>query len=171
MDFKKHNFFKNFAGENSKDDLILFGFLAVAFSVLIVMNSVENKKNEIAVNEVPPVRQIASSNQLSEDFEKLKLKIKIPLERELQLMNQEERMSFLLENAHQTLRFKKFVQDHPWSKEKGFRFFLDCALNPEAVRSYRAQCWSSAQGLYYEVFNKELNPEIAPLKILRTARQ
>jgi hypothetical protein len=117
------------------------------------------------------VSGLGTDGELRKEFEKFRDRVKIPLEKELQMMSSGEKIHALMESAHQTLRFRRFLEEHSWSKEEGFRFFLNCALNSEVLRSYRAECWNSAQTLYYEVFGKQLNSQIAPVTILRVARR
>lgn len=152
----------------NKDDLILIGILFVAMAILVSLSFSKSKAEGLEGE-----RGITATYQPEQlhEIEKMQGSIQVPIEKKLLELGDEEQMKLLLENAHQVLRYQKFLEENTWAKEAGFKFFLSCALNPEALRSFRAQCWSQAQALYYDLYNKELDPSIAPVTILRTARR
>lgn len=95
---------------------------------------------------------------------------KIPLTKDLDELAESERLPRLLDAAGEMLKIRKAVSKHSILKEAGFKFYLQCSLNAEIVKSFRAQCWNQAQQLYFEVFAKELDPSIVPVSILRIAQ-
>lgn len=129
-------------------------------------NAQEEKSDQAAADDLA-VNSLQSDK--IQEFLRVTRKIELPKNEELKKLNQDEEMKLLLETAHQMLKLRQYLEKNEAAKELGFKFFLDCSLNAEITKSFRAQCWNQAQNLYFDVFQKELDPTIVPIQIHRMA--